>query len=70
MGYHYPIDIYFGLLRKVCNQHPIYIFDISKENQSIVKLKEMFQKVNIINEYEMKHPIIRVCSSGFFMSDK
>jgi len=69
MGYHYPIDIYFELLRKVCNQHTIYIFDISKENQSMIKLKEMFQKVNIINEYEMKHPLIRVCCSGFFMSD-
>ena len=66
MGYHYPINIYFHLLKKVCKNKTIYIFDISKKNQTVVKLKEIFKSVKIIREHKLKHPLIRVCCSGFF----
>lgn len=66
MGYHYPIDTYFNLLKKVSKKNTIYIFDISKKNQTIKKLKEIFKRVKIISKHKTKHPLIRVCCSGFF----
>lgn len=62
MGYHYPIENYIDLLRKITKSDTIFIFDIAEEYISIKKLKSYFNEIKIINhKSDTKHPRFRVC---------
>ena len=48
MGYHYSIDLYIEIIKKVPNKDTKIIFDLSLEYNSIEYLNRYFNNVEII----------------------
>ena len=45
MAFHYPLENYLDLLRRVCTQNTEFIFDISTERYQLDSLSEYFEKL-------------------------
>lgn len=60
MGYHYPISIYFELLKTISHEKTVFIFDIATEYQSIEDIRKKFNTVKVIDSVNIKHPRVRI----------
>ena len=65
MGYHYPIENYFYMIKKTSTKSTKVIFDLSLEYNELNKVKKYFNKVVIIkNDNEVKQNYLRLLCSG------
>ena len=60
MAFHYPLENYLDLLKRVCTKNTEFIFDISTERYQLDSLSEYFEKIDIIYEEDSQHPLKRV----------
>ena len=65
MAFHYPLENYLDLLRRVCTQNTEFIFDISTERYQLDSLSEYFEKIDVIYEEDSQHPLKRVHCKNF-----
>ena len=65
MAFHYPLENYLDLLRRVCTKNTEFIFDISTERYQLDSLSEYFEKIDVIYEEDSQHPLKRVHCKNF-----
>lgn len=65
MAFHYPLENYLDLLKRVCTKNTEFIFDISTERYQLDSLSEYFEKIDIIYEEDSQHPLKRVHCKNF-----
>ena len=65
MAFHYPLENYLDLLRRVCTKNTEFIFDISTERYQLDSLSEYFEKIDVIYEEDSQHPLKRVYCKNF-----
>ena len=65
MAFHYPLENYLDLLRRVCTQNTEFIFDISTERYQLDSLSEYFEKIDVIYEEDSQQPLKRVHCKNF-----
>ncbi len=65
MAFHYPLENYLDLLRRVCTKNTEFIFDISTERYQLDNLSEYFEKIDVIYEEDSQHPLKRVHCKNF-----
>ena len=64
MGYHYPIENYIDIIKKISTKSTKVIFDLSMEYNELNKVKKYFNKVVIIkNDDEVKQNYLRLLCS-------
>ena len=64
MGFHYPLQNYTILLKKVCTKDTTFIFDVASERYKTEDIKKYFEEVNIIYEEYSQHPLKRLYCKG------
>ncbi len=64
MGYHYPLEGYLKLFRKICNENTIFIFDVSDGYYKEDLFKKYFEKIQIIHEEKSIHSMKRLYCVG------
>lgn len=65
MAFHYPLENYLDLLKRVCTKNTEFIFDISTERYQLDSLSEYFEKIDVIYEEDSQHPLKRVHCKNF-----
>jgi len=65
MAFHYPLENYLDLLKRVCTKNTEFIFDISTERYQLDSLSQYFEKINVIYEEDSQHPLKRVHCKNF-----
>ena len=65
MCYHYPLENYLDLLKKICTKNTEFIFDISTERYKISDLQKYFENIEIIYEEDSQHPLKRLYCKSF-----
>ena len=70
MGYHYPIENYTNLFKKICTEITEFIIDISNDNYNIEYVERYFDKVKLIYQEDSIHPLKRLHCKGFKFIDK
>ena len=64
MGYHYPIEKYINIIKKISTKRTKVISDLSTEYNEQNKVKKYFNKVVIIqNDDEVKQNYLRLLCS-------
>ena len=64
MGYHYPIENYIDIIKKVSTKNTKVIFDLSMEYNELNKVKKYFNTIVIIKNYnEVKQNYLRLLCS-------
>ena len=64
MGYHYPIENYIDIIKKISTKNTKFIFDLSMEYNELNEVKKYFNKVEIIkNDNEVKQNYLRLLCS-------
>jgi len=69
MGYHYPIENYTDLFKKICTEITEFIIDISNDNYNIEYVERYFNKVQLIYQEDGIHPLKRLHCKGFKFID-
>ena len=64
MGYHYPIDNYIDLLKTMCNNKTIFIFDVFADRYNVDLIKKNFKFVEVIYEESSLHSLKRLYCKG------
>ena len=65
MAFHYPLENYLDLLKRVCTKNTEFIFDVSTERYQLDSLSEYFEKIDVIYEEDSQHPLKRVHCKNF-----
>tara|TARA_Y100001958_G_scaffold43799_1_gene29111 strand:- start:153 stop:872 length:720 start_codon:yes stop_codon:yes gene_type:complete len=65
MAFHYPLENYLNLLKRVCTKNTEFIFDISTERYQINNLAKYFENIDIIYEEDSQHPLKRIHCKKF-----
>ena len=64
MGYHYPIENYIDIIKKISTKNTKVIFDLSMEYNELNKVKKYFNKVVVIkSDDEVKQNYLRLLCS-------
>ena len=64
MGYHYSIENYIDIIKKISIKNTKFIFDLSMEYNELNEVKKYFNKVEIIkNDNEVKQNYLRLLCS-------
>ena len=64
MGYHYSIENYIDIIKKISTKNTKFIFDLSMEYNELNEVKKYFNKVVIIkNDNEVKQNYLRLLCS-------
>ena len=65
MGYHYPIEKYFELFKKVCTKETEFVFDITSGQYNYKIIENYFNQCQIIFSEDSLHPLKRLYCKGF-----
>ena len=65
MGYHYPLENYLDLLKKICTKNTEFVLDVTGGLYSNEFLNKYFDYTKIIYEEDGIHTLKRLHCKGF-----